>query len=271
LGGIIWEIPEETWSRPSPGGTAAEYVFAHEGSQMATKATNGTPWGHTQNDSSDVPLICSTEVSIKNLLARGKERGYVTYDELNAALPPEEVSSEQIKNTMAALYEMGINVVENEDAEDFSSARDSGDAGTAPAAQTDDDEDLGRTVDPVRMYLREMGSVELLSREGEIAVAKRIEAGREMMIGAVCESPLTLRAISQWYEAIENGEMLLRDAVDLEATFGIVPGMPRNGPDKTVAVAAVAPGAGQTPSEGENTAKLNGKDAAPAGQDGETA
>ena len=108
---------------------------------MATKVTNGTPWEHTQKDSSDVPLICSTEVSIKNLLARGKERGYVTYDELNAALPPEEVSSEQIKNTMAALYEMGINVVENEDAEDFSSARDSGDAGTAPAAQTDDDKD----------------------------------------------------------------------------------------------------------------------------------
>jgi RNA polymerase primary sigma factor len=122
LGGIIWEIPEETWSWPSSDGTAAEYVFAHEGSQMATKVTNGTPWEHTQKDSSDVPLICSTEVSIKNLLARGKERGYVTYDELNAALLPEEVSSEQIKNTMAALYEMGINVVENEDAEDFSSA-----------------------------------------------------------------------------------------------------------------------------------------------------
>jgi len=219
LGGLIWEIPEETWSRPSPGGTAAEYVFAHEGSQMATKATNGTPWGHTQNDSSDVPLICSTEVSIKNLLARGKERGYVTCDELNAALPPEEVSSEQIKNTMAALSEMGINVVENEDAEDFSSARDPGDAGTAPAAKTEDDKDLGRTDDPVRMYLREMGSVELLSREGEIAIAKRIEAGRQRIIGAICESPLTARAMMNWRDALIEGHIQLRDVINLAATY----------------------------------------------------
>ena len=227
----------------------------------------------TQGDTPDGPLIDSTTAAVKRLLQRGRERGYVTYDELNTALPQERVSTEQIEDTMAVISEMGINIIEAEEAED---GADGGTAAsslpTAPTTgNTATDADLGRTDDPVRMYLREMGSVELLSREGEIAIAKRIEAGREMMIGAVCESPLTLRAISQWYEAIENGEMLLRDAVDLEATFAIVPGMPRNGPDKTVAVAAVAPGAGQTPSEGENTAKPNGKDAAPAGQDGETA
>ncbi|MCZ6838137.1 MAG: RNA polymerase sigma factor RpoD, partial [Alphaproteobacteria bacterium] len=152
-------------------------------------------------------------------MARGKERGYVTYDELNAALPPEEVSSEQIKNTMAALYEMGISVVENEDAEDFSSARDSGDAGTAPAAQTDDDKDLGRTDDPVRMYLREMGSIDLLSREGEIAIAKRIEAGRQRIIGAICESPMTARAMMNWRDALVEGHIQLRDVINLAATY----------------------------------------------------
>ena len=218
----------------------------------------------TQSDAPDGPLIDSTTAAVKRLLQRGRERGYVTYDELNTALPQERVSSEQIEDTMAVISEMGINIIEAEEAED---GADGGSAAsslpTAPTTgNTATDADLGRTDDPVRMYLREMGSVELLSREGEIAIAKRIEAGREMMIGAVCESPLTLRAISQWYEAIENGEMLLRDAIDLEATFGIVPGMPSNGPEKSVAVAAVKPSEGQTPSEGEKTAKPNGKDAA---------
>ncbi|MCZ6591290.1 MAG: sigma-70 family RNA polymerase sigma factor, partial [Alphaproteobacteria bacterium] len=198
----------------------AEYVLAHEGSQMATKAINGTRSGQTQEESSDALLIDSTEASVKKLLARGKERGFVTYDELNAALPPDEVSSEQIKDTMATLSEMSINVVENDDSEDYSSDGDSGDAKAAPAAAADDDKDLGRTDDPVRMYLREMGSVELLSREGEIAIFKRIEAGREKMIGAICESPLTLRAMMNWRDALVEGHILLRYVIDIDATYG---------------------------------------------------
>jgi RNA polymerase primary sigma factor len=191
-----------------------------EGSQMATKATNGTQSGQAQEESTDAPLIDSTEASVKKLLARGKERGYVTYDELNAALPPEEVSSEQIEDTMATLSEMGINVVENDEGEDSSSDGESSSAEAAPAAAAEEDEDLGRTDDPVRMYLREMGSVELLSREGEIAIAKRIEAGREKMIGSICESPLTLRAMMNWRDALVEGHILLRDVIDLDATYG---------------------------------------------------
>ncbi|MBW7911390.1 MAG: RNA polymerase sigma factor RpoD [Alphaproteobacteria bacterium] len=158
---------------------------------------------------------------VKKLIAKGKERGYVTYDELNKMLPAGEYTSDQIDETMATLSDIGINLIEDEsDAEEE----------TAEAKEGDDEEegdggnlaetDLGRTDDPVRMYLREMGSVELLSREGEIAIAKRIEAGREMMIGGICESPLTIQAIMTWHKALENGEMLLRDIIDLEATYG---------------------------------------------------
>ncbi len=186
---------------------------------MATKTTSATETRPAGEENSDAPLIDSIGGLVKKLIARGKERGFVTYDELNAALPPDQVSSEQIEDTMTNLSELGINVVEGEDAED-----DSPDDGkTAGAAalpgSSDEDEDLGRTDDPVRMYLREMGSVELLSREGEIAIAKRIEAGRERMIGAICESPLTLRAVLDWYEALNAGTVLLRDVIDLDATY----------------------------------------------------
>lgn len=163
--------------------------------------------------------------TVKKLIAKGKERGYVTYDELNKLLPAGEYTSEQIDETMAMLADIGVNLVEDEaDAEE-------GEEGAAPAAaaaEADEEEaeagnlataDLGRTDDPVRMYLREMGTVELLSREGEVAIAKRIEAGREMMIGGICESPLTIQAIMTWYKALENGEMLLRDIIDLEAMY----------------------------------------------------
>jgi RNA polymerase primary sigma factor len=151
------------------------------------------------------------------MVARGKERGYVTYDELNAALPTDQVSSEQIEDTMTMLSELGINVVEAEEAEE--PRRPAGDGDADPRGNLDDD-DIGRTDDPVRMYLREMGSVELLSREGEIAIAKRIEAGREMMIGGLCESPLTVRALMLWRDALNEGKMLLRDIIDLDATYG---------------------------------------------------
>ena len=165
---------------------------------MATKMTSATETGPAREENSDAPLIDSIGGLVKKLIARGKERGFVTYDELNAALPPDQVSSEQIEDTMTNLSELGINVVEGEDSEDVSSDDDKAASVATFTGSSDEDEDLGRTDDPVRMYLREMGSVELLSREGEIAIAKRIEAGRERMIGAICESPLTLRSMLGW-------------------------------------------------------------------------
>ena len=158
-------------------------------------------------------------LAVKKMIAKGKERGYVTYDELNAALPQDTSSSEQIEDTMAMLSEMGINIVESEEQDSEGNANADGEGEGRSSGNLDDD-DIGRTDDPVRMYLREMGSVELLSREGEIAIAKRIEAGREMMIGAICESPLTIRAILEWHDALMEGKMLLRDIIDLDATYG---------------------------------------------------
>ena len=189
---------------------------------MATKATSTAEVGERQEDAPDNPLLDSLSANVKKMVARGKERGYITYDDLNAALPPDQVSSEQIEDTMAMLSEIGINVVENEESEEAAAEETPTEA--EPAAGNVNEDDLGRTDDPVRMYLREMGSVELLSREGEIAIAKRIEAGREMMIGGICESPLTIRAIVQWHDDLVEGRMLLRDIIDLEATYGGSPG-----------------------------------------------
>jgi RNA polymerase primary sigma factor len=173
------------------------------------------------DDLADGALLDVQSIAVKKLIARGTERGYVTYDEVNAALPPGQVSSEQIEDTMAMLSERGINVVESEEAEDPDSvpaAKAEADEDGEGSGGNVDEADMGRTDDPVRMYLREMGSVELLSRDGEIAIAKRIEAGREMMIGGLCESPLTFRAIIAWHDALQAGKMLLRDIIDLEAT-----------------------------------------------------
>lgn len=183
----------------------------------------------TREESTDSPLLDTMGAAVKKMVAKGKERGYVTYDELNAALPPEEVSSEQIEDTMAMLSEMGINVVENEEQEEAANdttANDDAEPREKSAAGNVDESDLGRTDDPVRMYLREMGSVELLSREGEIAIAKRIEAGRDMLIGGICESPLTIQAIVRWHDALIAEEILLREIVDLDATLGGGPGQP---------------------------------------------
>ena len=173
---------------------------------------------------SDGPLMDSSVQAVKKMIAKGKERGYITYDEINETLPQEQVSSEQIEDILAQLSEMGINVVEGEEKEEnevpsttsSSGKNDEKTSTSTPAAS----EDIGRTDDPVRMYLREMGTVELLSREGEIAIAKRIEAGREKMIGAICESPLTIRAIIQWRDALHDERILLRDVIDLDATLG---------------------------------------------------
>jgi RNA polymerase primary sigma factor len=194
---------------------------------MATKTAKRSETKETGADTQDAPLIESTDAAIKKLLQRAKERGFVTYDELNDALPPDEVSSEQIEDTMARLSELGVNVVESEDnveESDDESDDDKGESENASSGSAStEDEDLGRTDDPVRMYLREMGSVELLSREGEIEIAKRIEAGREKMISAICESPLTMRAVVQWHESLKEEMILLRDIIDLDATYGGTP------------------------------------------------
>jgi RNA polymerase primary sigma factor len=193
---------------------------------MATKSTATVEKKPQSEETLDSPLLDTLGGAVKKMLVKGKERGFVTYDELNSALPPEQVSSEQIEDTMTQLSEMGINVVENEDGEEAKSEVPTGET-TEKANGNVDESDLGRTDDPVRMYLREMGSVELLSREGEIAIAKRIEAGRAMMIGGVCENPLTIRAIVEWHDALLDEKMLLRDIIDLDATHGGGPGQPK--------------------------------------------
>jgi RNA polymerase primary sigma factor len=151
--------------------------------------------------------------------------GYITYDQLNTVLPPEQVSSEQIEDVMSMLSEMGINVIEEDEAEDDGEQKGSTEvvetsSSREVAVATTETEKLDRTDDPVRMYLREMGSVELLSREGEIAIAKRIEAGRNTMIAGLCESPLTFQAITIWRDELLDEDILLRDVIDLDATFG---------------------------------------------------
>src|SRR6266478_1486443 len=154
--------------------------------------------------------------SIEKLLARGSERGYVTYDELSATLPLDQLSSEEIEDTMTMLSELGITVTESDESEEPVAPE----GEPAKAGGNLDHDDSGRTDDPVRMYLREMRSIQLLSREGEVAIAKRIEAGREMMLGAIRESPLTFDAILGWRDALNEGKMLLRDIIDPDATYG---------------------------------------------------
>ncbi len=174
------------------------------------------------------PLLDLSDAAVKKMIKQAKKRGYVTYEQLNAVLPSEEVTSEAIEDTLALLSDMGINVIESEDS-------DSEDEDAKEEAEDEPDNELvevtqkavtetkksepgERTDDPVRMYLREMGTVELLSREGEIAIAKRIEAGREAMIAGLCESPLTFQAIIIWRDELNEGKIFLRDIIDLEAT-----------------------------------------------------
>ena len=185
---------------------------------------------------SDGPLLDLTDQAVRRMIKLAKKRGYVTYDELNEVLPSEEFSSEQIEDVLGQLSEQGINVVDNEDPD--ASGEEKAARGKDDAADDESDGELAetqrsalpvevkrnlepteRTDDPVRMYLREMGSVELLSREGEIAIAKRIEAGREAMIAGLCESPLTFQAIIIWRDELVDGKVLLRDIIDLEATY----------------------------------------------------
>ncbi|MFY9287534.1 MAG: RNA polymerase sigma factor RpoD [Alphaproteobacteria bacterium] len=174
----------------------------------------------TEEDKSEAPIIENAVEAIKKMIKKGKERGYVTIDEINAALPQDKINSDMIEDTMAMLSEMGISVAEGDDEEEKEKKPKEGEEGEEEEKEEKASDELGRTDDPVRLYLREMGSVELLSREGEIAIAKRIEAGREMMIGGICESPLTIQAILSWHDALNEGKMLLRDIIDLEATYG---------------------------------------------------
>src|SRR5436189_2119473 len=185
---------------------------------MASKAATAAETAETREEVAEAPLLDTIAIAIKKMVLRGKERGYLTYDELNAALPQDQVSSEQIEDTMTMLSELGINVIESEESEEPAEAE--AEDGESETRGNVDDDDIGRTDDPVRMYLREMGSVELLSREGEIAIAKRIEAGRDMMIGGICENPLTVRALLLWRDALNENKMLLRDIIDLDATYG---------------------------------------------------
>ncbi|WOC16964.1 RNA polymerase sigma factor RpoD [Pseudochrobactrum sp. MP213Fo] len=196
---------------------------------MATKAKENEEAEVEREGATDGPLLDLSDDAVKKMIKLAKKRGYVTMDELNAVLPSEEVTSEQIEDTMSMLSDMGINVVEDDeqdaDAEerDDDSEESSGElveaGGTAVATTTTKKEPTDRTDDPVRMYLREMGSVELLSREGEIAIAKRIEAGRETMIAGLCESPLTFQALIIWREALNDQQILLREIIDLETTY----------------------------------------------------
>jgi len=178
----------------------------------------------SEHQDEDVSLDMS-QAAVKKMIAEARERGYITYDQLNQVLPPDQVSSDQIEDVMSMLSEMGIQVTEDEEEGEDDDNKGSTDLveskrGGDVALGTTGQEKLDRTDDPVRMYLREMGSVELLSREGEIAIAKRIEAGRNTMIAGLCESPLTFQAITIWREELLSEDILLRDVIDLETTFG---------------------------------------------------
>jgi RNA polymerase primary sigma factor len=194
-----------------------------------------------------LPLLDLSDAAVKKMIKQAKKRGYVTYEQLNSVMPSEEVTSEQIEDVLAMMSEMGINVVETEEAEadGEEEAREEPEEEEAESgelvevtpktpAKSEAKEPTERTDDPVRMYLREMGSVELLSREGEIAIAKRIEAGREAMIAGLCESPLTFQAVIIWRDELNEGKVFLRDIIDLEATYA--------GPDAKAVAAPVPPG-----------------------------
>ena len=201
--------------------------MASKAAAKTSKETEKPEAGGAPEATTDSPLLDLSDAAVKKLIKVAKKRGYVTYEELNAVMPSEEVSSEQIEDFMSMFSDMGINVVDEDEVEETEVEKDEDDSGTevAPSASTavsttsNTKAGSDRTDDPVRMYLREMGSVELLSREGEIAIAKRIEAGRETMIEGLCESPLTFQAIIIWRDQLAAGEILLRDIIDLEATY----------------------------------------------------
>ncbi len=243
---------------------------------MAKKDNDKPETDGAVTENADGPLLDLSDAAVKRMIKTAKKRGFVTYAELNAVLPSEEVNSEQIEDILAMLNEMGINVVEAEEAEDGDAEEkeeeeeaEGGDlveASQPKAVAVRSSEPADRTDDPVRMYLREMGSVELLSREGEIAIAKRIEAGREAMIAGLCESPLTFQAIIIWRDELNGSKVLLRDIIDLEATYA--------GPDgkNTPKIDMTAPGAQEAlaAQRAPSTAPMNPPASLrPAGDDGD--
>ena len=238
---------------------------------MATKATERDDADAAQDQPTDGPLLDLTDAAVKRMVKLAKKRGYVTYEEINEVLPDGQVDGDQIEDVLAQLDDMGIRVVEAEESEETTTeakangeaaeeeesteggevAEASGSRAVAVATPTTR-EPTDRTDDPVRMYLREMGSVELLSREGEIAIAKRIEAGREAMIAGLCESPLTFQAIIIWRDELVDGKVLLRDIIDLEATYA--------GPDAARGAPAEAESENEESEEGEGAVPPEGAD-----------
>ncbi|MFW5655553.1 MAG: RNA polymerase sigma factor RpoD [Roseicyclus sp.] len=216
----------------------------------------------TEGEEADIGLDMS-QAAVKKMIAEARARGYITYDQLNTVLPPDQVNSEQIEDVMSMLSEMGINVIEDDEADEDGDQKGSTEvvetsSSREVAVATSETEKLDRTDDPVRMYLREMGSVELLSREGEIAIAKRIEAGRNTMIAGLCESPLTFQAITIWRDELLDEDILLRDVIDLDATFGR--SMVEDGDDEPVVAPSDAANANtqpKRPGEGEAEPELD--------------
>ena len=217
---------------------------------MATKATEKPEGADQETEGPDSPLLDLSDAGVRAMIKRAKKRGYVTIDEINAVMPVASFTSDQIEDMNSMLSEMGINVVDNDDAAEDGEAEEQPEADepdgelqeASPRAVVKSErasEPLDRTDDPVRMYLREMGSVELLSREGEIAIAKRIEAGREAMIAGLCESPLTFQAIIIWRDELNEGKIYLRDIIDLEATYAGPDA--KNAPIVTEGEAPIAP------------------------------
>jgi RNA polymerase primary sigma factor len=226
--------------KPQPKSTPKSQAQAsHDDSRMSDE------------DKAEAPILDTAIEAVKKMIKKGKERGYVTIDEINAVLPQDKINSDMIEDTMAMLSEMGINVIEGDDEE--APEKPASEDGEEEKEAGNVDSEAGRTDDPVRLYLREMGTVELLSREGEIAIAKRIEAGREMMIGGICESPLTIQALLSWYDALNEGKMLLRDIIDLEATYG-------GGPGSEAEMLGEGEGSAATPPPEEEEPKIEGEE-----------
>ena len=211
------------------------------------------------NDQDTDGSLDMSQAAVKKMIAEARERGYITYDQLNQVLPPDQVSSEQIEDVMSMLSEMGINIIEDEEAEEEegkSTAVVEAASNREITLGSGTSEKLDRTDDPVRMYLREMGSVELLSREGEIAIAKRIEAGRNTMIAGLCESPLTFQAITIWRDELLSEDILLRDVIDLETTFGNTMGDEEGG-EPLVAPGAAPAANAEKPEKAEGAQELD--------------
>ena len=172
---------------------------------------------NTNKNINDSPILDLNNSAIKSLIKKGKVNGFVTLDDLNSALPPGEYSSEQIEDIHSVINDMGLNIIDQQEETSLEDAEEKNSGNLS-------DEEGARSDDPVRMYLKEMGSVELLSREGEISIAKRIEAGRELMVGGIYESPLAMRAFLKWRDEVDDGTMLLRDIIDLETTYARING-----------------------------------------------